>query len=832
MTRFLTLFTVLAIFSCSPATQQVVSQQPNNKPAGISEKTKGMQKYEGLITYYYDNKEDKVYLELENFNQEILYIHSLTAGVGSNNIGLDRTQLGRTRIVTFNRRGPKVLMIQPNYSFRAITDNPDEVRAVEDAFARSVIWGFEIVAEENGRVLVDATAFYLRDAHNVSGRLKNSKQGNYIPDKSRSAFYPENMKNFPENSEVEVILTFKGTPTGGFIRSVTPSPDAITVRQHHSFVKLPDDNYTPRKFDPRAGFFGNSYQDYASPIQESITKRFIARHRLRKKEPAAEISEPVEPIVYYLDRGTPEPIRSALMEGASWWNQAFEAAGYKNAFQVKLLPEGADPMDVRYNMINWVHRSTRGWSYGSSVSDPRTGEIIKGHVLLGSLRVRQDFLIATGLLAPYDADGNVLPDMLEMALARLRQLAAHEVGHTLGLAHNYSSSMDGRVSVMDYPHPWVTIDANGDFDLTQAYDDKIGAWDNVSITYGYADFPEGINENQALNDILTDAYQTQGLSFISDQDARPQGGAHPRAHLWDNGTDAAVELDRVMKLREKALAQFGEKNIPLGAPLATLEEALVPVYFFHRYQTEAAVKVVGGLDYTYALRGDGQTPTAMISPATQQKALESILATVHPDALALPVSILELIPPRPLGYRRSREVIELRTGPAFDALGAAETAAAMTISLLLHPARASRLVAHHAIDQKQPGLANVIDQLLSATWKTTKTDSYKSEIGRVVDMVVLVNLMQLSQNTNASAQARAVSFYKIETLAKWMQSQLQRENNENQKAHLSYAINLIERFRDDPGEFSGYPSLKPPAGSPIGMRETGYFCNGFNQFTY
>ncbi|MCK5210931.1 MAG: DUF5117 domain-containing protein, partial [Cyclobacteriaceae bacterium] len=376
--------------------------------------------------------------------------------------------------------GPKVLLVQPNYSFRAITDNLDEKRAVEEAFAQSVLWGFEVIAEEASRVLVDASDFYLRDAHDVVGTLKRTEQGEYTLDPSRSAFYLPRTKNFTQNSEVEVILTFTGKSPGSFVWQVVPTPQAITVRQHHSFIQLPDNNYEPREFDPRAGLNGIRYMDFATPINEPILKRFIARHRLKKQDPNAEISEPVKPIIYYVDPGTPEPIRSALTEGAEWWNQAFESAGYKNAFQVKLLPEGADLMDIRYNVIQWVHRSTRGWSYGSTVMDPRTGEIIKGHISLGSLRVRQDFLIAEGLLAPYETGTEVSPEMQEMALARLRQLSAHEVGHTLGLAHNFAASVSNRASVMDYPHPFVKINEDGSFDLSGAYDNGIGEWDRVA----------------------------------------------------------------------------------------------------------------------------------------------------------------------------------------------------------------------------------------------------------------------------------------------------------------------------------------------------------------
>lgn len=523
--------------------------------ATITAKTSGMQKFPGYFTFYWDSKEGKVWLEVDKWDTEFLYIDSLPAGIGSNDIGLDRGQMGESRIVSFQRSGPRVLLIQSNYAFRAITDNANERETVKQSFAQSALWGFKVEAEENNRALVDATGFFLHDAHNVIGVLKQTEQGDFKLDENRSAVYLPQTKNFPMNTEVEVTLTFTGTNPGEWVRDVVPNPSDITVREHHSFIQLPDNNFKTRLYDPRSGFFGPVYMDFATPIEEPIRKRLISRHRLEKKDPSAAVSEAVKPIVYYVDNGAPEPIRSALVEGAQWWNQAFEAAGYKNAFQVKILPEDADPMDVRYNTIQWVHRYTRGWSYGNVVVDPRTGEIIKGHVTLGSQRVRQDYLIAQGLLSPFEEGKPVSHVMLEMALARLRQLSAHEVGHTLGLSHNYIASAENRASVMDYPHPFVTINADKSFDFSKAYTTSIGEWDKVSITYGYQHFPAGGDEKKALNVIIEEA-AARGLIFLSDADARPPGSAHPKTHLWDNGPDAVAELTRILEIRSLALSRF------------------------------------------------------------------------------------------------------------------------------------------------------------------------------------------------------------------------------------------------------------------------------------
>jgi hypothetical protein len=774
-----------------------------------------MEKKPGYFNLYWDAKQGKLWLEIDKWNSEFLYQSGLPAGIGSNDIGLDRGQLGATRIVRFERSGPKVLLIHENLEYRAVSNDADERRAVHDSFAESVLWGFTVAAEEKDHALVDVTDFFLRDAHGVPERLRGAKQGAFRLDGSRSAIYLPNTKNFPLNTEVEATLTFTGDEPGNWVRQVTPSPEAITVREHHSFLQLPPPGYKPRAYDPRGSFFGISYMDYATPISEPIVKRFIARHRLEKKDPKAAVSEPVQPIVYYLDRGAPQPIRSALLEGARWWNQAFEAAGYKNAFHVELLPEGADLMDLRYNVIQWVHRATRGWSYGAAVVDPRTGEIIKGHVTLGSLRVRQDYLIAEALLAPYEKGKGVSPKMQEMALARVRQLAAHEVGHTLGLEHNYSASTVNRSSVMDYPPPYIKLGADGVPDLSDAYATGIGEWDKVSIAFGYQDFAPGVDEHAALNKILTDAF-ARGLRFLTDQDARPAGSSSSVAHLWDSGTNAVDELNRLMQVRAAALKRFGENNIREGAPLATMEDVLVPLYLLHRYQVEAASKLVGGMDYTFALRGDAQTPTQIVAPTEQRRALAAVLATLKPEALALPESLLKMIPPRPPEYERGREHFIIRTYPAFDALAPAEAAAQHTLQFLFNPERAARLVEFHARDAANPGLQEVLDAVLASTWKAPHGDGYNEQIANVIDDAVLYDLMNLAANGRASDEARAIASQELHSLHDWLSAPVRGLPAISDEAHKAFASRQIEQFEKDPKKIDLTAPAEPPDGPPIG----------------
>lgn len=784
--------------------------------ATIAEKTAGMEKADGFVPYYWDAKAGKVWLEIGHWDSEMLYITSLPAGMGNNDVGLDRGQLSGTHVVKFVRSGPRVLLMEQNYGYRATSRDPNERRAVEESFAQSALAGFELAAEDGGRVLVDATAFLMRDAHGVVQTLRRAQQGTFRLDLTRSAFYLPRTKNFPRNTEVEVTLTFASDDPGGLVRQVTPSADALTVREHHSFVQLPDAGFTPRVSDPRAGFFGPRYMDFSTPFSQPVEQHLISRHRLRKKDPSSAMSDPVQPITYYVDRGAPEPIRSALLEGAHWWNQAFTAAGYKDAFRVELLPEGADPMDVRYNLIQWVHRSTRGWSYGGGVTDPRTGEIIKGHVTLGSLRDRQDYLIAEGLLAPYENGKRNSPEAEAMVLARLRQLAAHEVGHSLGLAHNYIASTHDRASVMDYPSPFVTLGPDGVPQLSQAYAVGIGDWDKVAITWGYSDFPSGTDEPKELNGILKKAMD-RGLIFLTDQDARPPGSAHPQVHLWDNGTNAVDELDRLMKVRAAALARFGERNIREGAPMATLEDVLVPLYMGQRYQVEAASKVVGGLKYTYALRGDSQVPTEMVPPAEQWRAVDALVKTIQPDTLMLPEKLIAQIAPRPSGYPRNRELFRVHTGLTFDPLAAAEAAAGQTAGLLLNAERAARLVEYHARDAKQPGLGPVIDRLLAGTWKAAHAAGYRGEVQRVVDDAVLYHLMALFANDRAPAQVRAIARLKLEQISAVLKGQ--QTTDENQRAHSAYAQAQIKKFLDDPKIIPFPRPLEPPDGMPIGSTE-------------
>lgn len=780
----------------------------------IQEKVKDFKKFDGYVPFYWDDKNGKIWLQINPAEKEFLYVTSLPAGLGSNDIGLDRGLLGEDRIVKFSRVGPKVLLVQPNYNYRASATDSREKAAVEQSFAQSILWGFTVEAETGNEVLIDATEFLLRDAMKVSSRLKGMRQGNYSLDKTRSALYLPRTKNFPLNTEWEATITFTNSDgeTGRYVQAVTPSTEAFSVRMHHSFVQLPDENYTPRKYDPRSGFIPVSYFDYSTPVSEPIAKHFIIRHRLQKKDPTAAVSEAIKPIIYYLDNGTPEPIRSALLDGARWWNQAFEAAGYKNAFRVEILPDDADPMDVRYNTINWVHRSTRGWSYGASVVDPRTGEIIKGQVSLGSLRVRQDYLIAQGLLAPYEHGMPADDKMLQMALARLRQLSAHEVGHTLGLMHNYASSVNDKASVMDYPHPSAMLNAAGNIDLSKAYDDKIGVWDKAAITWGYQDFPSHINVEKALDDLIKKQLG-QGLQFISDRDARAPGGLHPAAHLWDNGKDAVAELKATMQIRKKALDKFGENIIRPGTPYAFLEDVLVPVYFYNRYQLEAVTKLIGGMNYTYALRGDGQFITEPLSMQQQQAALEAIMEVLAPKQLVLPAHIARLIPPRPTGYTQSAELFNKRTGLAFDLLSPAETMTDYAFSFLFHPERLNRMA--QVTTTGQFNLQDMLSYLVQQTFKAPRLTGMEGLIQQQNEQILLTYLLAASVNEELSYPARGTVLHQMATLKDFITSQAKSVSDSSYAGHLKLALQRMET----PEKAKPAVHKAIPPGAPIGCEE-------------
>jgi hypothetical protein len=807
---------------------------PQTKPVEtFDDKTKTLQKIDGFMPVFWDTKSGKMLMEISRFNKEFLYQVSLPAGVGSNPIGLDRGQMGRTFVVYFEKIGNKILLIQPNYRYRALTNDEAERKAVADSFARSVIWGFKIEAEEGDKTLIDATQFLLRDAHGVTERFKQAKQGTYRLDESRSAFYLPRTKGFPKNTEVETILTFGGEDSGRLLSSVTPTPASVTVREHHSFVELPDDNYAPRKLDPRAGSFGITFNDYASPFTEPIEKRWISRHRLNKKNPNEAISEPVKPIIYYVDNGVPEPIRSALLEGASWWNSAFEAAGFKNAFQVKVLPPDADPMDIRYNMINWVHRSTRGWSYGAGITDPRTGEIIKGNVSLGSLRIRQDFLLGTGMVPIYNSLSNYCifgdspelnyladsaTDSAAMSLARIRQLSAHEVGHTLGFEHNFAaSSYGGHASVMDYPAPLVEI-KNGKLDLSNAYGVGIGIFDKYAVQFAYTDFPKGANETAELEKIIEKSI-ADGMLFIRDEDGRGVETAHPFAGTWDNGNDAVATLKHEMEVRRIGLNQFGLRSVPKGTPLSELESKFIPLYLHHRYQLVAALKSVGGIYFTYAVKTDnGISPNKyreIVTPERQREALNAVLDTISPTELAVPQNILELIPPRAFGYDDgTAENFDKRTEPVFDSLGATTIAADFAISGLLNPQRAGRMIEFNAQDKKYPHFKETVDALMLRIWKSpTPANNYYAAILQNLQSHLVNRLMDLAANSNASNQVRATANEALYQLSESLKVDLQRTPN----AHHRFIRQDIERFLNRPDvPRTRTPNLETPQGEPIG----------------
>jgi len=799
-----------ALFLALPTAASAQRDEGDEKPT-IEEHTEDMERLDGFFPLYLDREAGELFMEIDRWNEEVLHVAGMGSGLGSNDIGIDRGSLTGSEIVFFERAGPRVLMIQPNYRFRSSSGNPAEVQAVADAFARSTLYGFPITAVTGERVLIPMNEFLLRDSENMGNRM-----GGYRYEASRSRLWQPMIQNFPLNTEMEVELTFVpggggGGGGGAFfegVGSVASTSAAANLRLHHSFVELPDEGYETRIFDPRSGYGSVGWEDYSAPLGEAMTQRFTRRHRLEKVDPTAAVSDPVEPIVYYLDPGVPEPVRSALLEGAGWWNQAFEGAGYRNAFQVEILPEDVSPLDIRYNVINWAHRSTRGWSYGSSVTDPRTGEIIKGVVTLGSLRIRQDYLLAEGILAPYETGYERPPELEAWAVARIRQLSAHEVGHTIGLGHNYYDSNAGRISVLDYPHPLVTLNSDGTFDHSEVYEHGIGEWDSVAVAWGYQDFPPGVDERAALDGILDAAWE-RDIRYLSNQDI----SVHPRVDQWSNGVNGAVELRRLMEVRRVALDRFGERAIQAGTPLATMEEVLVPLYLWHRYQLDAAGSALGGQEYIYSFRGDGRMPFQRVSGAHQREVLDALLATLTPQVLALPRVVVDRLPPRPSGWGRHREMFPRWTGSTFDVITPAVVAAELTVGNILDNSKAARLVEQNAVDPSLPGLGEVLDRLIDAVADAPAANPYQAEIRRAVERVALARVMGIAANADMP-QARALAMQRVR--ARQTELAAAGSGTDAQAAHAALLAEEMERFIEDPEGYAFPSAPSAPPGAPIG----------------
>jgi len=775
-----------------PAPAQTV-EQTASEPETIEARTKDMQALPGFLALYWDADEARLFFEVTRADQEILYYVSLPSGLGSNDVGLDRGQLGPRRLVVFRQVGGKVLLYAPNLSWRSTAADPIERAGVYDSFASSVLWGFPIEARTiegtRERVLVDGTDFFLRDAHGIARKLADAGQGAFRLEESRSAIDEGRTRSFPSNSEIEAYLTFSSDKPGPEVRATAADAGSVTFRVRHSFVALPklaDHPYDARKFDPRCGFFANSWHDASVPIDEPLEQRVISRHRLTAGEP----------IVYYVDRAAPEPIRTALLEGARYWTPVFAAAGYPEGFRVELLPEWADPQDARYNVIQWVNRSTRGWSYGMTVSDPRTGEILKGHVTLGALRVRQDVLLFEGLLSPYTSLFSDKTDarVTAAALARIRQLSAHEVGHTLGLAHNFAASVNDRASVMDYPAPLVRLGADGELDLSDAYAPGCGPWDELVIRYGYGDFDA--DEAGGLAAVL-DEMQRLGLFYMSDGDARGTSRAHPLASLWDNGTDAVTALTETIAVRRKALDRLSTNALKSGRAQFELERALVPLYFHHRYQLEAAVRAVGGVEYEYAVVGDSRTELRPVSADRQRRALAAALESLEPGFLALPSELVAQLVPPPPGYRRDREAFDPGSF-FFDPLGAARSSVSLTFDSLMDAERARRLVDQAQADPGQLSWRETLDAIVKELWNqppgSLRTELQDLFLERCLDVV---------DDPRTTERVRELTWMRVSSFTAGELTAWQHEK--------------LRRYAADPDARKRASRPRVPPGSPIGM---------------
>ena len=779
-------------------------------PTNTATIIKKSQSAKGFINLFYSKADGELYLEANKLNQPFLLLTSLPQGVGSNDIGLDRGQLGYTRMVQFERHGPYLLLKQLNTQYRASTDNSAEQRAVKEAFAESVLWRGKVI--DGKRDLVSINELVVSDLHGIAETLEQTKQGSYQLDKARSVILPEGVKSFERNSDVDVLLSFNSKKAGEYVAQVTPDGKHMSVRLRYSFIALPEEGYTARDYHPMSGYLSDEYLDYGSEVDEDIRQHHLLRHRLQKVTPGDAPSEVVKPITYYLDPGVPEPIRSALLEGASWWEEAFTQAGFINGFKVELLPEDADPQDVRYNVIQWVHRATRGWSYGSAVADPRTGEIIKGHVTLGSQRVRQDHLIARGLTAGWEDRAAADEAAMSLSLARIRQLAAHEVGHTLGFDHNFAASSNDNASVMDYPHPQATLQG-GKIDISAPYGTGLGAWDTFIVEYGYGEFADEVEASTQLSALMKKV-QLDGLRFIGEADSRAKGASHAYASLWDNGSDPVAELIRLGKVRAQAIDDFSNLALLAKQPMGELSDTFVPVYLLTRYQIAAAAKFIGGTDYNYYDGMDGES-WHYLAPQLQKSALDALVQTLQPSALAISQPLQEALVPKSGNYNRSRESFDSGLGVISDPMGMAEVLSRHTVQQLLASERLNRVNQAYLNDrEEQLSVPAIVDKLLGSTLYADIPTGSKLGVWMRVNSVIIDELLSAYHDERTRPEVKAQVADRLRYTLKQLKRKVKRASA-YEAAHFAWLADGVERGLKDAKVKLIPKPLKMPPGSPI-----------------
>ncbi len=738
--------------------------------AAVSQQSSAQSGDAAFLRVRVDEARNRAILEIPSgqVGKDFLHQVTLTTGLGvAGGPGLDRGQTGSNAVVRLERRGNRMLLMRDNYAVRAPAGDAANQRAATDAFPRSVVASFTIDTERDGVITVDASSLFLADAYGVADALRGGQGGAYRVDAARSWLDTARTRSFPRNAEVHAVLTFVTEAPGALLRRAAPDAKAITFEQHHSLVVLPDaPGFRARDHDPRFGYGGTQFADLSQGFDGTYRAGFINRWRLIPRDAAAysrgEVVEPITPVTYYLDPGIPPQYREALREGGNWWAKVFEAAGFRNAFRVLDLPAGADPMDARYNMLMWVHRTGPGPSVGPSYSDPRTGEIVRAVVRMDAWRSLIDYNIWAGTVPAFGPSGpNV--DAETFAMMRRRQHAAHEIGHTLGLSHNYIASSQGRTSVMDYPFPVITANADGSLDLREAWRNGPGAWDTLSIRLGYTWFPDAAAEKAGLAAIIKDGI-ARDVRFINDTYAGANGSI-PAATRWEEGATAFDGVTRATKVRRILIDKFDERAIKPGEPMALLNMRFTHVYLHHRYSLESLCKFVGGMDFTFALRGDGQVPTRILPAADQRKALGMAMDAIRPSELTVPERVQRLIPPPPPGFNTDMRWIDGSGGPAFDAVTLAGGLATEVIGYLLNRERAARLVLFQASDASALSLDEVLETILRRTWGApAPASSAERAVLRASQRAALDVLLDLAGDKAAMPDVRAAAVYHVRQL--------------------------------------------------------------------